>query len=146
MIDINPVFFVGLLVFLFLTVSVFVISLYIYVFYSHENERNFPGIKYLIASVVFTIYISIFTLIMVPLDYLNGNESVPNSGLQLGIHVKSIWQTMAFISFFSFILNVFWLQYYRYYDIYLENQDDPQIKKRVIISLKYVGKYLGTLL
>ena len=134
---------ISLLIFLVLCLAMLLISFYVYVIYSHEHEFFFPGLKGAIVSIVFSIFTSLMTLMVVPLDYMSGQSANTNEDYGLSLDMQIIWKVNIVLSMILFISNWFFFVYYRYNNPFRENEDDLELKVRIKHSITYVGYYLG---
>ena len=132
----------GCIVFFMMTLMVVVISLYVYVIFAHENEKPFPGISYVIASLILSIFLIFMGLMLLPLDFVSGHQISNEISWGVELDMQWIWTTLLMLSVSVFLLNNFWIRYYRYLDITRENINDMQIRVRIKKGITYVGKYM----
>lgn len=132
----------GIGIFIVMTLIVVVISLYVYIIFAHEKEKPFPGISYVIASLVLSIFLIFMTIMILPLDFISGHQKhkIINWGVEIEMGI--IWKFLLFLAVASMMINNFWIRYYRYLDITRENKNDMQIQLRIKKAGIYVGKFL----
>ena len=134
-------FLVGMLIFGFTLLGCLVMSVYTYIQFSHEKESFFPGSKYAVASVISSIFISVFTGILLCIDLMKGLQSGGTTEL-FDLDIRILWNISLFLSIVCFVMNFFWLNYYRYHNPYNNDPEDLEISKRVKTSAWFIGKII----
>jgi hypothetical protein len=139
---------VSIVVFLIMVAAVFIISFYVYIYFSHEYEINFKGIRFIIVSIILTIFCTFFNLLLVTFDYINAkfqNVDEDIEGDDQLLDIKDVWMINLAFSSFIFTNNIFWLVYYRYYNPINLDKFDYEIPKRVKLGAISVAKMLFTI-
>ena len=93
--------------------------------------------------VIFGVFVSIFNLLILPLDFVTGDKSENPYSIGIEIDTESLLAISIFLSLLSCILNFFFLKYYRYHNPYNHDKEDLEIDNRIIHSAKFVGKFVG---
>ena len=134
-----------MLSYLIIMIGFIIMSVFVYSYYSHDKELSFPGSKYAVASVIFSIFLSLFNLLVLPFDFVTGDPAENHASFGIRVDWHFIWKINIILNVISFLANIFWFKYYRYHNPYSED-DDPEIKARVKQGLIFVGKIVGVIL
>ena len=132
-----------LLCFIILSAGVLVTSLYVYVLFSHEKEKTFRGYKFAIAGIITSIFISFMCIMLVPFDILSDYKTSSHSTWGLHFNMDTIWKVIMIMSVITFLMNLFWLSYYRYSNSFSADQTDFELKNRIVAGLKRVFMVAG---
>ena len=139
----DPLTIVGILILLVVFFGMFIASFLIYTYYAHDQEKPFPGSRYAIGCVVFSLFMSLFNIMIIPFDFITGDKlSNPNS-IGIDIDIDYVFAFSIILSLLSFVLNFYWLKYYRYFNPYNENPEDMEIDKRRKFAYIFIGKMIG---
>jgi ABC-type multidrug transport system fused ATPase/permease subunit len=142
----NPVIIISILTVLVVLFGTLAISAYIYAFYSHDKELSFPGSRFIIGSIILSIFFSLNSILLLPIDFLTGDPFLNRNSIGIDINSLIILDNYTLISIALVISNFFWRKYYTYHNPYNEDKNDIELKQRIKTSLIYVGKILGVVL
>lgn len=130
---------IGVISFILLSIGILLISFYTYVFFSHEKEKNFPGLKASIAGVILSVFVSFLSMMLIPFDLISDFHDSGNSNNGIHFNMDLIWRLVMMTSVSLYLYNMFWLWYYKYSDPYAIDKDAWMTKKRVLYALKYLS-------
>lgn len=122
--------------FIILSIGVLVSSFFIYVFFSHSKEKNFKGFKLTIANIIASIFISFIGVMIVPFDILSDYQSDSPSTMGLHFNMDFIWKITMILSVSFYLINIFWLAFYRYSNPFNNDKEDMEYKNRIFAGLK----------